>query len=172
VPIHRLLTIVSILLISMTANAGNNITRYKNPAHMTEAWAREFSESIEIPAGVDQLLLSGVGPMIADAAAPADTVQSYGDTEVQTRSVLLQIKSTLEKRGYAMGDIVSMQALIVGDPRKGGEADFAGFSKVYNQFFGTKEQPNVPVRTRAQVVRLVPPGWLVEITVTVAKRRP
>jgi enamine deaminase RidA (YjgF/YER057c/UK114 family) len=149
--------------------ASDQIERHKNPAHMTEPWAREFAEAIEVPATAEYIYLSGVGPMVANKNAPANTVKSYGDTETQTRSVLAQIKETLQNKGYTMADIVSMQAMIVGDPAKNGQADFSGFSKVYNEHFGTTSQPDVPVRTRAQVVRLVPPGWLVEVTVIAAK---
>ncbi len=150
------------------ANAAEQIVRHRNPAHMTEPWAREFAEVIEIPANAQQLVLSGVGPTVANASAPPDTAASYADTATQTRNVLGQIERILKDRGYRMSDIVSMQALIVADPATG-KPDFTGFSSVYNQYFGTDEQPNVPVRTRAEVLRLVPPGWLVEITVTASR---
>ncbi|WP_459572395.1 Rid family hydrolase, partial [Cupriavidus sp. 8B] len=131
-----------------SASAAEQIVRHRNPAHMTEPWAREFAEVIEIPAGAEQLVLSGVGPTVANASAPPDTAASYGDTATQTRNVLGQIERILKDRGYQMGDIVSMQALIVADPATG-KPDFTGFSGVYNQYFGTGKQPNVPVRTRA-----------------------
>lgn len=168
--LHQLLLTISAILTTMPSQANDQIIRHMNPAHMTQPWAREFAEAIEIPANSQQLLLSGVGPLVADKNAPADTVASYGNTETQTLSVIRQIKEILERRGYTLADIVSMQALIVGDPDKGGEADFQGFSAVYNRYFGTKEQANVPVRTRAQVNRLVPPGWLVEVTITAVKK--
>ena len=170
--LHRFFFPLLTIFIAMPSQANDVIIRHNNPATMTEPWAREFAESIEVRGTADQILLSGVGPIVANKKAPADTVASYGDTETQTLSVLNQIRHTLEKKGYTMADVISMQALIVGDPNKGGEADFEGFSTVYNRFFGTKEQPNVPIRTRAQVIRLVPPGWLVEVTVTAAKRKP
>lgn len=170
--LHRFFFPLLAIFIAMPSQANDVIIRHNNPASMTEPWAREFAESIEVRGVADQILLSGVGPMVANKKAPADTVASYGNTEIQTLSVLSQIKHTLEQKGYTMADVISMQALIVGDPKKGGDADFEGFSNVYNRFFGTKEQPNVPIRTRAQVIRLVPPGWLVEVTVTAAKRKP
>ena len=43
--------------------------------------------------------------------------------------------------------------------------DFAGFMAAYSQFFGTKEQPNLPARSTVQVAGLVAPGMLVEIEV-------
>jgi hypothetical protein len=38
------------------------------------------------------------------------------------------------------------------DPAKDGKSDFAGMMTGYIQFFGTRDQPNKPVRTTAQVV--------------------
>ncbi|MDQ0143220.1 RidA family protein [Cupriavidus necator] len=163
-----LATVAAPALCIANANAADQIVRYRNPAHMTEPWAREFAEVIEIPANAQQLVLSGVGPTVANASAPPDTAASYGDTATQTGNVLGQIERILKDRGYSMGDIVSMQALIVADPATG-KPDFTGFSNVYNQYFGTDKQPNVPVRTRAEVLRLVPPGWLVEVTVTASR---
>lgn len=153
----------------MTTPDQARIVRHLNPASRTQPWAREFAESIEIPATAMTIVLSGVGPEVADAGAPEGTVASYGSTATQTRSVLRQIERTLAGRGYGMADIVSMQALLVGDPDNGGEADFKAFSEVYDTFFGCAHQPNVPARTRAQVIRLVPPGWLVEVTVTASR---
>jgi enamine deaminase RidA (YjgF/YER057c/UK114 family) len=154
---------------TLNTQATDQIIRHRNPVSETEPWAREFAEVIEISSGVEQVVLSGVGPQIADPEAQPDTFSAYGNTAVQTLSVLRQIERILNARGYSMGDIVLMQALLVAAPSGDGSADFAGFSEVYNQFFGTGEQPNVPARTRAQVVRLVPPGWLVEITVTACR---
>lgn len=168
ISIATLASLAAPALCIANANAAEQIVRHRNPAHMTEPWAREFAEVIEIPANAQQLVLSGVGPPVANASAPPDTAASYGDTATQTRNVLGQIERILQDRGYRMGDIVSMQALIVADPATG-KPDFTGFSSAYNQYFGTDKQPNVPVRTRAEVLRLVPPGWLVEVTVTASR---
>ncbi|WP_282343117.1 RidA family protein [Pseudomonas sp. PS02288] len=153
----------------MSEQQQDAVVRHLNPAHGVEPWAREFAEAIEIPGGARQLVLSGVGPAIIDASAAPGSVAAYGDTAAQTRSVIEQIAATLQRRGYALGDVISMQALLVGDPTRDGVADFEGFSAVYNRYFGTAEQPRVPTRTRAQVIRLVPPGWLVEITAIAVK---
>ncbi|WP_341520504.1 RidA family protein [Pseudomonas sp. G.S.17] len=153
----------------MTTQSSNPLIRHLHPASVSEPWAREFAEAIEVPVNARQLVLSGVGPQVVDDAAPAGSVQAYGDTAVQTLSVIRQIEATLTRHGYGLGDIVSMQALLVADPAADGVADFEGFSAIYNQYFGTPAQPNVPTRTRAQVIRLVPPGWLVEMTVTAIK---
>jgi enamine deaminase RidA (YjgF/YER057c/UK114 family) len=47
--------------------------------------------------------------------------------------------------------------------------DFEGMMAAYSQFFGTKEQPNLPARSTVQVAGLVAPGMLVEIEVQLAK---
>ena len=61
-----------------------------------------------------------------------------------------------------------MTVYLVGDPAKGGRMDFDGFMAAYTQFFGTKEQPNLPARSTVQVAGLVAPGMLVEIEVQLA----
>lgn len=137
----------------------------------TSPYQNQFLESLLVPSGTDLLMLSGVTPPVIDATVPDDIVAAYGDTETQTRGILKVIAATLAKRGFAMNDIVKMQAFLVGDPAKGGKADFQAFSKAYLEFFGTSQNPNIPVRTRAQVTSLVWPGWLVEIEVIAAKRR-
>ena len=68
-----------------------------------------------------------------------------------------------------MGDVVKMQAFLVGDPGKGGKMDFEGFMQGYTQFFGTPIQPNLPVRSALQVMALANPGYLVEIEVTAVR---
>lgn len=153
----------------MSETPSDPVIRHLNPAHGAEPWAREFAEAIEIPGGARQLVLSGVGPVVIDASVEPGSVAAYGDTVTQTRCVIEQIAAVLQRHGYALGDVISMQALLVGDPALGGAADFEGFSAVYNGYFGTAEQPRVPTRTRAQVIRLVPPGWLVEITAIAVK---
>ncbi|NHV25194.1 translation initiation inhibitor [Burkholderia sp. D-99] len=136
---------------------------------MKESWAREFSEAIEVPAGAKTITLSGVGALPCNREAGPLTVEYFGDMQTQTRSVLDQIRQILEAKGYALGDIVTVQALFVADPANDDMPNFDAFSTVYRDHFGSAAQPNLPTRTRAQVVRLVEPGWLVEVTVTAAK---
>jgi enamine deaminase RidA (YjgF/YER057c/UK114 family) len=145
------------------------ILRHNASAQLKEPWAREFSESIEIPAGARTITLSGVGALPSNLDAKPHTIGYFGNTRTQTRSVLEQIGAILEAKGYTLGDVVAMQALFVADPENDGEPDFDGFSGVYLEHFGSAAQPNLPTRTRAQVVRLVEPGWLVEVTVTAVK---
>ena len=68
-----------------------------------------------------------------------------------------------------IGDVVAMTVYLVGDPAKGGKMDFDGMMAAYTQFFGTKEQPNLPARSTVQVVSLAQPGMLVEIEVQLVK---
>ena len=88
------------------------------------------------------------------SAAPKDSTTAYGDTKTQTIGALNAIKSSLESMHLTLGDVVKMQAFLVGDPGKGGKMDFAGFMEGYTQFFGTPSQPNLPVRSALQVAAL------------------
>lgn len=134
-------------------------------------YKNQFLEAIRVPAGSQVLMLSGITPPVVNSSVPDDTVEAYGDTATQTRGILLELKATLERRGFALTDVVKMQAFLVADPRTGPRADFQAFSKAYLEFFGDRDGQTIPVRTRTQVVGLVWPGWLVEIDVTAAKAR-
>ncbi|MFM0158658.1 Rid family hydrolase [Paraburkholderia sediminicola] len=145
------------------------IVRHRTPAHLEASWAREFSEAIEVPASAKTITLSGVGALPSNLDAEPHTVSYFGDLQTQTKSVLDQIQRILEGKGYALGDVIAVQALFVAEPAKNGAPDYGSFSSVYADYFGSPAQPHLPTRTRAQVVGLVEPGWLVEVTVTAAK---
>jgi len=135
-------------------------------------YRNQFLEAVRVPTDRTELLmLSGMTPPVIDRSVPDDQVKAYGDTETQTRNILKDMKATLERRGYGLNDVVKVQAFLVGDPQTGGRADFQGFSRAYMEVFGTADTPNIPVRTRMQVVGLVWPGWLVEIEAIAAKTR-
>jgi len=103
---------------------------------------------------------------------PDDTVAAYGDTDPQTRNILRDVQAVLERRGYTMREVVKMQAFLVADPRNAnGRADFQAFARAYSEFFGNAGNPDIPVRTRTQVLGLAWPGWLVEIEVMAARAR-
>ena len=68
-----------------------------------------------------------------------------------------------------MSDVIQIRVYLAGDPAQGGKMDFAGMNAAYSQFFGSKEQPNKPVRTTVQVAALALPGALVEIEVTAVR---
>jgi len=127
-----------------------------------------IANSVELPLGSRLVYVSGTVPGVADPAAPQGSIQRYGDTAVQTRSVLRAIEQRLRVHGLTLGDVVMMRVFLVAPA--GREAmDFAGMMTAYREFFGTAAQPNVPARSTMEVAGLVDPGWLVEIEVTAAK---
>ncbi|WP_036110882.1 MULTISPECIES: RidA family protein [Luteibacter] len=128
-----------------------------------------ISAAVEIPAGKTLVFLSGAVAPVADASAPKDSPQAYGDTKTQTVGVLTSIEKQLKGMGLTMGDVVKMQAFLVGDPAKGGKMDFTGFMAGYTQFFGTAAQPSLPSRSAVQVAALANPSFLVEIEVTAVR---
>jgi enamine deaminase RidA (YjgF/YER057c/UK114 family) len=124
---------------------------------------------VEVPAGKTLYFHSGMTPAPADPKATAGTPGYWGDTKTQTLSVFGRLKESLDKLGLTFGDVVAMTVYLVGDSAKGGRMDFDGMMAAYSQFFGTKDQPNLPARSTVQVAGLVAPGMLVEIEVQLAK---
>ena len=128
-----------------------------------------IARAVEVPAGKTIYFHSGLTPAPADAKATAGTPEYWGDTKAQTLSVFTRMKESLEQMGLSFKDVVAMTVYLVGDPAKGGKMDFEGFMAAYTQFFGTKDQPNLPARSTVQVASLVAPGMLVEIEIQLAK---
>jgi len=121
----------------------------------------------------DTLYLSG---MMAKPDIPADKAKGTppafsGDTKAQSIEVLKSIEAALKEQGLGLGDVVQMQAFLAGDTKKGGEADVEGWNAAYDQFFGTAEQPNKPVRATVQVAHLVLPTGLIEVMVTAVRSK-
>lgn len=156
--------IASLLATTTTPALAADVVRHKIPNSTFP-----ISAAVEIPAGKTLVFLSGVVPPVADANAPKDSPQAYGDTKTQTVGVLTSIEKQLKGMGLSMGDVVKMQVFLVGDPAKGGKMDFAGFMAGYTQFFGTAAQPNLPSRSAMQVAALASPNFLVEIEVTAVR---
>jgi enamine deaminase RidA (YjgF/YER057c/UK114 family) len=129
-----------------------------------------IAASVEVPAPGRLVYVSGTVPDPADPAAPPGSVQRYGDTAAQTRSVLGKIRAQLAQHRLGLGDVVMMRVFLVAPPGQA-RMDFAGMMTAYREFFGTAEQPNRPARSTMQVAGLVDPGWLVEIEVTAAAPR-
>jgi len=117
-----------------------------------------IAAAVSVPAGSDLVFVSGATASAAD-----------GNTEAQTVSVLKSLAATLERVNLKLSDIVQLRVFLVGDPDKGGKMDFAGLQAGYTQFFGTKDQPNLPARTTVQVASLAGPGLLVEIDAVAAR---
>lgn len=131
------------------------IVRYKIPGS-----SFPIANAIELP------------PVVDKSKPPNDPAAYGGDTEGQTVEVLKSIDTQLKSMGLGLSDVVKMQVYLVAEPPKGGKMDFAGFMKGYSRFFGTAEQPNLPVRSAFQVAGLVNPAWYVEIEVVAARGLP
>jgi len=128
-----------------------------------------IARAVEVPAGKTIYFHSGTTPAPLDSKAAPGTPEYWGDTKTQTLSVFNRLDESLKSLGLGFGDVVAMTVYLVGDPAKGGRMDFEGMMAAYSQFFGTKEQPNLPARSTVQVAGLVAPGMLVEIEVQLAK---
>lgn len=124
-------------------------------------------QAVEVPAGMTTVYLSGTVPSVINENVDRNSVEAYGTTEEQTVSVMNRIKDQLEGMGMGVGDIIKMQAFLVAP--EGEAVDFQGFMAGYSQFFGTEEQPNLPVRSAMVVEALVNPAWLVELEVTAVR---
>jgi enamine deaminase RidA (YjgF/YER057c/UK114 family) len=144
--------------ISAVAQSGDKVERVPlaNPNF-------PISEAVVVPAGYDTIYVSGHIPKVANPNAPKRSPEMYGDTKIQTVSVLEQIEKVLKDQHLSMADVVMMHVFLVGDPANGNKMDFAGMMAGYTQFFGTKQQPNKPARSAVQVAALAAPGALVEI---------
>jgi enamine deaminase RidA (YjgF/YER057c/UK114 family) len=127
-----------------------------------------ISRAVEVPAGSTVVYLSGAVPTPTDETTADSPVGAYGNTQVQTVSVLRSIDATLADLGLAMGDVVKMQVFLVA-PEGETSMDFQGFMEGYTQFFGTTDQPGLPVRTVVEVAGLANPDWLVEIEVVAVR---
>jgi len=109
-----------------------------------------------------------VVPPVVDQAAAIESRAAYGDMETQTRGVLRRLQDKLANAGYGTGDIVKLQAYLVGEERFGGRPDLEGFGRAYREIFTADR---LPARTRIEVLRLMNPAWLVEIEAVAAKPR-
>jgi enamine deaminase RidA (YjgF/YER057c/UK114 family) len=112
--------------------------------------------------------------MLATPVVPSDPARGTrpvfeGDTKIQTISTLNAIQKALKAQGLGMGDVIQMRIYLVGDPALDNKMDFAGLNAAYDQFFGTPEQANKPVRAALQVTALAFPAALVEIEVVAAR---
>ena len=158
------LTLIAMLLPFAHSAFAADVVRYKIPGSDFP-----IAQAVEIPAGQSLIFVSGAGPDISDKTADKDSPAAYGDTRTQTLGTLRKIEATLKTMGLGMQDVVKMQVFLVGDPALGGKLDFAGMMESYKQFFGTKDQPNLPARSALKVAGLANPGWLVEIEVTAVR---
>ncbi|MEO8019400.1 MAG: RidA family protein [Pseudomonadota bacterium] len=152
------------MTVGTAANAAD-VVRHPLPGGSTFPIAR----AVEVPPGKTIIFHSGTTPAPLDPKAEAGTPAYWGDTKTQAMSTFSRIKESLDAMGLTFGNVAAMTVYLVGDPAKGGRMDFEGFMAAYTQFFGTKEQPNLPARSTVQVAGLVAPGMLVEIEVQLVK---
>jgi enamine deaminase RidA (YjgF/YER057c/UK114 family) len=154
----RALPIIALIPTLAAPTLAQEVTRHRMPGSDVP-----IAEAVEVGGGVAMVHLSGVVPPMWEGLSR--------DTRSQAEAVLRTIEATLRRLDLTMGDVVRMQAFLVGDPARGGRMDFEGFMAAYRQFFGTPSQPNLPVRSVMQVAGLVNPDLLVEIEVSAARPR-
>ena len=128
-----------------------------------------ISQAVEVKAGTTLVFHSGTVPGAANSKAERFSREFWGDTKTQAISVFNRIEDSLKEKGLGMGDVIKMTVFLVGVPENSGRMDFSGFMEAYTQYFGTKEQPNLPARSAVQVADLAAPGMLVEIEVVLAR---
>jgi enamine deaminase RidA (YjgF/YER057c/UK114 family) len=165
----RLALTAALLLSALAAPAGAQpvapIERIASPA--PDGKPGLILKGVIIPSGYETFYLSG---QLADPIDPArkETVEDFGDTKTQTVSTLRKIKALLESKGYAIRDVVKMQAFLAADPKLG-KIDFAGFNAGFREFFGSADNPDTVARSTFQVANLVAPQFLVELEVTAVR---
>ncbi|MFT4769179.1 MAG: enamine deaminase RidA (YjgF/YER057c/UK114 family) [Glaciecola sp.] len=153
-----------IIALSSFSVTAQEITRNKTPGSDFP-----IAQSVQVPGASELIFVSGAVPKpIVEGGDPNDST-TYGDTEVQTVSVLTEVQSRLQRLGLDMGDVVMMRAYLVGTPETEDRMDFSGFMRGYTQFFGTEEQPHLPSRSAFQIAGLARAGWFVEIEVVAAR---
>src|SRR3712207_6743524 len=75
-----------------------------------------IASSVQLPAGYELIYVSGSVPDAVNPTAPQGSVERFGDTEAQTRSVLGKIERELGKHGLHLGSIVMMRVFLVAPP--------------------------------------------------------
>ncbi len=108
------------------------------------------------------IFLSGCGPRKPGTSTiPGVTLNAAGevvsyDVEVQTRSVIDNIRVILEAAGAGLENVIDVQAYLTDMKR-----DFATFNRIYGEYFGArKDQDGVPIgpcRTTVEVGALPTP---------------
>jgi len=125
--------------------------------------ASPIAAAVTVPPGYTTYYISGALPTAITPAADGKPAV-YGDITQQTRSVLNNLKATMDRLGVGFGDVVSAHVFL--DPA----ADFAAMNAVWATEFGTAAQPNKPARAAFRANALVLPGALLEIEFIAAKK--
>ena len=123
---------------------------------LSTRWRHTFpiARAVEVPAGYSLIFHSGLTPTPANPKSGRRHAGILGRHEDAGAAVFTRMKESLKSLGLGFGDVVKMTVFLVGDPANGGRMDFAGFMEAYTQYFGTKEQPNLPARSTVQVAGL------------------
>ena len=158
-------TVIATLAIVFSTTVLAEVERYPLPNNSTFP----ISQAVEVKAGTTLVFHSGTVPGAANSKAERFSREFWGDTKTQAISVFDRIEGSLKEKGLGMGDVIKMTVFLVGVPENDGRMDFSGFMEAYTQYFGTKEQPNLPARSAVQVADLAAPGMLVEIEVVLAR---
>jgi enamine deaminase RidA (YjgF/YER057c/UK114 family) len=130
-----------------------------------------IARAVTVPAGTELIFHSGLTPTPANPKAKEGTPEYWGDTKTQALAVFKRMDESFKDLKVGFGDVVKMTVFLVADPATG-KMDFKGFMEAYTQYFGTKEQPNLPSRSAVQVAGLAGAGMLVEVEVILAKKTP
>ena len=113
----------------------------------------------------DFIFVSGTSSRRPDnSIAGVDIIDEMGtkrlNAETQTREVLQNIDSNLQKIGASIKDVVDLTSFLVN------MNDFAGYNKAYAEFF---DKETGPTRTTVAVHQLPHPDLVVEIKVMAYK---
>ncbi|HFK7185646.1 TPA: Rid family hydrolase [Serratia odorifera] len=128
------------------------------------------STAVEISPPASVIYFSGRLPKVTNTNEIKELRDKFGgNTKEQALSVLTDLKKSLQLIGLDTKNIVKVQVFLVGDERLNNRMDIEGFSEAYNQFFSTKKNDKVPVRTLVQVAGLAQDGMLVEIEITAVR---
>ena len=159
-------TVATLVTLALTLPASAaEVTRHALGGGNTFPIAR----AVSVPAGFELIFHSGFTPTPANPKAKEGTAEYWGDTKTQSLAVFARLQDSMRQMGLGFGDVVKMTVFLVGDPATG-RMDFKGFMDAYTQYFGTKEQPNLPARSAVQVAALAQAGMLVEIEVVLAQK--
>lgn len=114
----------------------------------------------------DFIFVSGTSSRRTDnTIAGVEIIDEMGtkslNIEAQTRAVLDNIASNLEKEGATLADVVDVTTFLVN------MNDFAGYNKAYAEFF---DKETGPTRTTVAVHQLPHPDLVVEIKVMAYKK--
>jgi len=115
----------------------------------------------------DFIFVSGTSSRRKDnSIAGVDIIDDMGtkhlNIEAQTREVLKNINNNLLSEGVSLDDVVDVTSFLVN------MNDFAGYNKVYGEFF---KPENGPTRTTVAVHQLPHPDLVIEIKVMAYKKQ-